>query len=110
MEGYNALAAVMGTSPELNVFRGFKAISARNVMMLQGELTLAEATLLQAIGTDHRSDDKSTQWFQHEVKELLEGHDPEDDNNQWTLTLKVRRILKEYRRCFFSLIHNLCIC
>ena len=103
MEGYNSLAGVMGMSPELNIFRGFKALSVRNLLMLQGQLTLAEATLQRAILLDRQAcqgTDKSTQWFQHEVKELLQAHDPDDRSDQWELTLNVRRLLKEYRRCF----------
>lgn len=43
--GYGIISAVIASDADLNIFRSFRALNARNVLYLQSELAELEATL-----------------------------------------------------------------
>ncbi|PMD29525.1 hypothetical protein L207DRAFT_538709 [Hyaloscypha variabilis F] len=62
MEGYARIATLMGRSPELGIFRGFKMLNAQNLLYLQAELTQLEIDLGKLREND-RAADRSLAYF-----------------------------------------------
>ena len=96
MDGYNRLAAVIGTDRDLAIFRRFSILNSKNLLYMQGELTLLEAEL-RAIGKeDKESKDREKAEFEFCIQTLKGPHACEDDNQQWRKILEIRQKLKEY--------------
>lgn len=96
MDGYNRLAAVIGTDRDLAIFRRFSILNSKNLLYMQGELTLLEAEL-RAIGNeDKESKDPRKAEFEFCIRALKGPHACEDGDQQWRKILEIRQKLKEY--------------
>jgi hypothetical protein len=96
MDGYNRLAAVIGTDRDLAIFRRFSILNSKNLLYMQGELTLLEAEL-RAIGNeDKESKDPEKAEFEFCIQTLKGPHTCKDGDQQWRKILEIRQKLKEY--------------
>lgn len=95
LEGYSRLAAMMGSHPELAVFRRFGAINAQNVLYLQAELVHLELQLREYAREDENSGHPKRVIFSLDWQTLSESSVDSDDK-QWKTILRIREILKEY--------------
>jgi hypothetical protein len=98
MDGYNRLAAVIGTDRDLAIFRRFSILNSKNLLYMQGELTLLEAELRAIANEDKESEDSEKAKFEFCIQTLKGPHACEDDNQQWRKILEIRQKLKEYSR------------
>ncbi|KAL2438392.1 hypothetical protein ABEF95_008378 [Exophiala dermatitidis] len=102
MNGYNALAARIGTYPSLAVFRRFLILHSRDLLCMQAEIVNLQQQLLPAIEVDREVKDPLRNAFEYDIAALKGPHTTKRAGLQWSLTLELRAKLKEYGR-FFSL-------
>jgi hypothetical protein len=98
MAGYPKLASIMGSYPEVGVFRRFGALNAQNLLYLQAELTCLENDLRRQEKSDLESGDQERSVYGRDWQTLA---DPisSNANQQWKLFLKIREKLNEYSEC-----------
>lgn len=98
MEGYDHLAAHMGSHVGLTIFRRFGILNARNLLILQAEIMDCQRRLLDVIATDRNSRDPEREQFSCNIRIMKGPHDPpsEEKQKQWDITLELRRLLKDY--------------
>jgi hypothetical protein len=96
MEGYNSIAGLLGSYPEIAMYRSFGAIGARNILCLQAEVIHLEATLLESIAADRASDDPDRRASIYEIYALEQLTDDGTRKRTFELTVELRAKLKEY--------------
>jgi hypothetical protein len=95
MANYHRLATLIGTHPELALFRRFAISNAKNLLYLQSELVHLESELKCIAREDQHSGDCVKKAFDFSVFDLKEASGT-DHNLQWRKTLEMREKLKEY--------------
>ncbi|KAL2402607.1 hypothetical protein ABEF93_002111 [Exophiala dermatitidis] len=98
MNGYNALAARIGTYPSLAVFRRFLILHSRDLLCMQAEIVNLEQKLLPAIEVDREVKDPLRNAFEYDIAALKGPHTTKRAGLQWSLTMELRAKLKEYGR------------
>ncbi|OAL33271.1 hypothetical protein AYO20_07433 [Fonsecaea nubica] len=96
MNGYNKIAGLMGSYQELCIFRRFLILNARDLLCQQAEIVNLEHDLLVAIRDDRNSGDPLRKEFEYDISALKGPHEHPRTGLQWTRTLEMRRLLKEY--------------
>jgi hypothetical protein len=96
MDGYNRLAAVIGTDRDLAIFRRFSFLNSKNLLYMQSELALLEADLRAISKEDRESGDEEKAEFEFCIQALKGPHKCKDSDQQWRKVLEVRQMLKEY--------------
>jgi hypothetical protein len=96
MDGYNRLAAVIGTDRDLAIFRRFLILNSKNLLYMQGELALLEAELRAIANEDKESKDPEIAEFEFCIQTLKGPHVCKDGGQQWRKILEIRQKLKEY--------------
>jgi hypothetical protein len=97
MEGYARIATLMGRSPELGIFRGFKMLNAQNLLYLQAELTQLEIDLGKL-----RENDRAAGKLYHQNWYYLSKSKRESGGDaQWQKALEIRVKLEEYSGLLF---------
>ena len=96
MDGYNRLAAVIGTNHELAIFRRFSTLNAKSLLYMQGELTHLEADLRAIACEDKQSQDPERAEFEFSIHTMRGPHECEDRGEQWRKVLEIRQKLKDY--------------
>ncbi|OAP63000.1 hypothetical protein AYL99_02227 [Fonsecaea erecta] len=99
MRGYNKIAGVMGTYPQLSIFRRFLISNARNLLCLQAEIVNHEHDLRVAIKDDRNSADPTRKRFEYDISAMKGPHESPRTGLQWTRTLEMRGLLREYSPC-----------
>lgn len=104
--GYCRLAAMMGESPELCIFRRFATLNNLNLLYLQAELVEIEDCLRDLAAEDEYS---SEQYRRNLDKNWLELSRPNLDGEEachrqrWKVALRMREVLKEYSMLHIAL-------
>ncbi|USP76595.1 hypothetical protein yc1106_03869 [Curvularia clavata] len=93
--GYPKLAAQIGILPELAIFRRFGALNAQNLLYMQAELAYLETKLKeqQQVDSTNPSGKRSVyalNWY------WLKASEGTGADEQQTLILRIREVLKEY--------------
>jgi hypothetical protein len=96
MDGYDKLAAFIGDSPEMSIYRRFSRLGAKNILYLQAELVNLEAELEEIIRDDKDSGDEEKEPFPYSVWHLKHSFQDQNRNAQWLKVLEIRQTLKEY--------------
>lgn len=96
MDGYNRLAALIGTSQNLAIFRRFSILNSKNLLYMQGEIIHLEKELNAIACEDKESDDPEKAEFEFCIHTLKGPHKCEDGDDQWCKILEIRQKLKEY--------------
>lgn len=97
--GYTTLASMMGTHPEIAVFRRFGSLNAQNILYLQAELTSLELKLKRAVEANRASGHRDRIIYDREWQTLSNSVQAADGNpEQWLTFLKIREKLKEYSK------------
>jgi hypothetical protein len=112
--GYHRLAQLMGTFPEVAIYRRFGDLNALNLLYYQAELIHLEHMLRYRYGLDYQSSDSHRQQYSQDWSKLHSGVSEETDSapcdQQWQVMLKIRVLLKEYSefsRACLSVVYNL---
>jgi hypothetical protein len=99
MNGYSKLASLMGSHPELAIFRRFGTLNAQNLLYLQAELVHLERKLQRCVASDIASGHADRIIYDRHWQSLTEsGSRPDGDPEQWETALKIRKLLKEYSK------------
>ena len=96
MAGYARLASLMGTYPEVAIFRRFGALNVQNLLYLQAEITILENELRRTENADLESADQDRAIYGRDWQTLSDSIDGSGDGSQWRTFLKNRERLKEY--------------
>jgi hypothetical protein len=96
MAGYPELSALMGSYPEIAIFRRFMTLNMRNVLYLQAELIHLEQELSDICAEDKQSADPVRQSYQRSWSTLEESVRSGGDHLQWTKFLQIRERLEKY--------------
>lgn len=96
VDGYNRFAELIGTHPDLAMFRRFSTLNSKNILFMQGELIHLETQLRDIACEDRTSDDPERVAFEFCIRTLKGPHDSVDKKEQWSKILEVRDKLKEY--------------
>ena len=112
-QGYRKLAKLMATDPCVSIFQRFSEANALNLLYLQAEICLVEDELGAVAWADSVSDDPKKNGFSVSVWRLKTylSEETSETSRQWELVLKLRRLLKEYRKFMnqFSLSRKISI-
>jgi hypothetical protein len=84
-KSYAGLAALMAENPEKAILRSFGKLNLLNLLFLQAELVHLEDDLNEAAESDNAA-------FAGDWSRL--AHD--DNGLQWSIVLKIRKVLNEY--------------
>jgi hypothetical protein len=98
MEGYPKLALLQGANKELNIFRSFGYLNARNVLYLQAELIDLEDRLKRHTESDLNGAGNRSKYSRNWFK--LSRSKEDGDDVQWYTILLIREKLKEYSESF----------
>ncbi|ORY15534.1 hypothetical protein BCR34DRAFT_598283 [Clohesyomyces aquaticus] len=97
MNGYTKLASLIGSHPELAIFRRFGALNAQNLLYLQAELVHLENRLGKCFKADAESGHIDRKLYDRDWQSLAEsGFAPDGNPEQWATALQIRRVLREY--------------
>ncbi|KAF8856779.1 hypothetical protein BDZ45DRAFT_803912 [Acephala macrosclerotiorum] len=100
LRGYRKLAALMGASRELAIFRRFDSLNMLKIMSLQAELIELEDHYKQACNEDDdRSAHHDRQWYTRSFKALLDDTTPSRQRENF---LKIRKKLTEYNEALLQ--------
>ena len=99
-QGYRKLAKLMVTDPCVSIFQPFSEANALDLLYLQAEICLVEDELRAVGWADSVSGDPKKKDFSVSVWRLKTylSEDNSETSRQWELILKLRRLLKEYRK------------
>ncbi|PLB48472.1 hypothetical protein P170DRAFT_411343 [Aspergillus steynii IBT 23096] len=103
--GYDTLAHLMALDPGLSFFRRFTVLNTKNLLYLQAELSLAEASLKDIVHEDQESGSQTKKAYPYSVEALLESYNVEGDSAnaaQWSKVLEVRKMLKEHNEALLQ--------
>jgi len=88
---------MMGSHPELAIFRRFGAMNVQSMLYLQAELVHLELQLREYARDDEQSRDPERRAFSLNWQKLSESTTNSDDK-QWKTMLRIRETLKEYSK------------
>lgn len=96
--GYPTLAAYMGASPEISIFRRFADLNTQMLLHYQAELISLETCLREHEGAASKCDDldpksrflRDWQWSNADVNGHL--------NDQMKIALRIRTVLRDYSK------------
>jgi hypothetical protein len=94
--GYHKLAALMGKSRQMCIFRRFGKLTILNLLSLQAELVKLEDQLQHWREVDDRSSDPAEQKYSSYFYGL-QMSEKKDNNKQWKALMATRKKLTEYR-------------
>ncbi|OAG07047.1 uncharacterized protein CC84DRAFT_1242060 [Paraphaeosphaeria sporulosa] len=95
--GYTKLASLLGSHPDLAIFRRFGSLNAKNLLYMQAELVNLEGKLQRAIEADTASGHVDRVIYDRDWQSLAEsGGAPDGCGEQWEVVLRIREKLKEY--------------
>ncbi|KAK4199860.1 hypothetical protein QBC40DRAFT_78923 [Triangularia verruculosa] len=99
-EGYDRLAMMMGSLPDMAIFRRFCTLSTEDLLYRQAELQELEATLRQYQKEDKQSGHKDRATYALDWDTLQRSGDDDaaegNDRAQLDIILKIREKLKDY--------------
>lgn len=98
-EGYQKLAALMGSHPCLSIYRQFAALNFKNLLYMQAELVHLEAQLSAIVQEDNESRDPKRDQLECCWILLKESANMPGKNLQWDKMMQIRERLKEYSQC-----------
>ncbi|KAF4243136.1 hypothetical protein CNMCM6805_001738 [Aspergillus fumigatiaffinis] len=99
VEGYDKLAAFLGSHPEFQYFRRFSTLNTKNLLYLQAELANLEQELKNIIQEDRElaAQEEKKQKYPFSVWHLKSSaNDPSVDSYQWDKVKEVRELLYQY--------------
>lgn len=94
MDGYPKLAALIGASPEIAIFRRFGNLNVQNLLYLQAELTELEGEYNDTAFEDFNSADAERQSFSKQWWALSQATG--GNRLQWEKMLVIRSKLEQY--------------
>ena len=97
MADYTRLAALIGTHPEMALFRRFTNLNAKNLLYMQSELVHLEAELSNIELENKVSGDCEKVLFQVSLYDMKNSCGTSKDT-QWRKVLEVREKLKAYSK------------
>lgn len=104
-KGYTKLASLMGAYPEVAILRRFGALNAQNLLYLQAELTSLELKLKRCVKADAESGHQDRRIYDRDWQTLSESIESlENNSDQWSTVLQIRKTLKEYSKSITSLM------
>lgn len=100
-EGYQKLADLMANYPASAIFCQFGSLNALNLLYYQSELALLQKELRDAAEADRQSPDAVRRVYYRNHEFLSSGYVQDgrlapEDNKQWQIILRIRKVLKEY--------------
>jgi len=98
MGGYPELSALMGSHPEIAIFRRFATLGSQNLLYLQAELVHLEQELQDIVKEDDESADPVRQSYKDSWSTLEGSLRLGGDSLQWAKWLEVREKLDKYGR------------
>ncbi|EXJ84310.1 hypothetical protein A1O3_04977 [Capronia epimyces CBS 606.96] len=106
MEAYDRLAACMSNYDDLAIFRRFKVLHCRNLLLMEAELIHKHDALVTAIARDRLSDDPKRKQLSFNFRDLLASPDTYDDGSpsQKQVMKEIRPLLKDYGTSSHSVI------
>ncbi|KAF4177469.1 hypothetical protein CNMCM8694_002300 [Aspergillus lentulus] len=99
VEGYDKLAAFLGSHPEFQYFRRFSTLNTKNLLYLQAELANLEQELQDIIQEDKElaAQEEKKRKYPFSVWHLKSSaNDPSVDSYQWDKVKEVRELLHQY--------------
>lgn len=99
-KGYHRMAALVGTNPDLAIFRRFSILNTKNLMYMQGELIELGVELDLLASQDRDSQDLDMTQFEFSVERLMAAHASDSGSKQWDKILEVRQKLEAYSSSF----------
>ena len=97
MVGYTELSSLMGTHPQLALFRRFASLNAKNLLYMQAEVVHLEAELANIVADDSASGESEKASFHLSLFDLKESSGTSKDL-QWRKVMEIREKLKSYSR------------
>jgi hypothetical protein len=112
VEGYDKLAAFLGSHPEFQYFRRFSTLNTKNLLYLQAELANLEQELKNIIQEDRElaAQEEKKRKYPFSVWHLKSSaNDPSVDSYQWDKVKEVRELLYQYSKSiiFPNLMKNI---
>lgn len=95
MEGYQRLAALMGSLDEFAIFRRFRSLNMQNILYLQAEIMHLEEELLELSKRDVIHPSRT---YHHKDWWSLANGEEAADQDQWKKVLEIREKLKVYSK------------
>lgn len=102
MPGYNEFANLIGSYPDLTIYRKFATLASKNLLYMQAELVYLENELKTISEMDHENPEK--RGFGVSWKALNEASG--GGAVQKRIVLEIRQKLKEYRMIISSVFAN----
>lgn len=103
LNGYTKLASLIGSHPDLAIFRRFSSLNAKNLLYMQAELVNLEAKLQRAVEADAASGHVDRVIYDRDWQSLVESGQMQDGcGDQWGLVLRIREILREYNEALLQ--------
>jgi hypothetical protein len=97
--GYTKLASLLGSHPDLAIFRRFGSLNATNLLYMQAELINLEAKLQRLVQADSTSGHVDRMIYDRDWQSLAESRlAPDGCGEQWATALRIREKLKEYNQ------------
>ncbi|KAH0840788.1 hypothetical protein FOPE_05905 [Fonsecaea pedrosoi] len=97
MGSYPKLSDLMGTWPEVAIFRRFGSLNAQNLLFLQAEITHLETELRDLRNEEEQRQDLKGIEAQRNWYKLSQGLEDDDEpSEQWDIIQKIRVKLREY--------------
>lgn len=96
--GYEALARVMGTYPQVAIFRRFGALNLQNLIYLQAEIASLEHQLQLMAAEDNLHPERalfSRDWYELATIATTEGGDTAA-HKRYDKIVRIRQLLNEY--------------
>jgi len=94
---YPKLSNLMGTWPEVAIFRRFGSLNAQNLLFSQAEITHLETELRDLRAEEEQKENLKGIAAQRNWFELSQGLDDDDEpSEQWEIIQKIRVKLREY--------------
>ena len=100
MMNYHILASLISLQPEFAIFRRFLAANARDLLRLQGEITLLESDLQSIIAADRVSGDPEKAESEFCIASLKGPPHPSGESGlQWQKQVELGHKLATYSQC-----------
>lgn len=100
MQGYEKLAALLSSSPSLQLFRKFGALQAKNLLYLQAELSILERQLGAIMKQDqdeaNAGDQEKLAFLDSWLALKTSDQNLAADNTQYRKVVEIRDCLKKY--------------
>ena len=96
MEGYPKLCEIMGSHPDIRIFRKFSILNIQNLIYLQANLLHLEKEWREMVMDDVSSGDPARTGLHFNVSKMQEGHGTIEETLQWAKFREIRAKLAEY--------------